>query len=671
VQGGGGGGGGDDLEDDFGGGGEEAAPLEGGPAGGYALRRAKRAKKEAEREARAAKAQRGSGSEGSGSDEGSDDDGEEGSSEEEGGSSEEEGAPGLEARRQAAAAGSHPLQQAFRDASARLMSKFNVKPAAAPAGGGSGDSSSDEEEEEGSGPTSDSGESGSDEEDGAAPSGSDSEGEPAGEPEPETRGGGEGAAGRDFSDPGVGALSFTPPLPETYPQFAAMASGLGPQQLSELLRRVRAFHAPALNSGGRKKLQALYGVVAQHFSTLAAARPPALAHLDTLVPHLLELTPVVPFYAATLARARLVRAQAALAQRLRDPLLRAAAWPPARTLLLLKLLATLFPASDRRHPVLTPASLLACAALAQCPLARPRDVGAGLYLASLAMHLHSQARRFVSEPLAFAAAALRLALPARPGDAEAGPRWLCVAGGGPAEALPAAEGDIEPLAVLRVLGEEDDAYFSSPAFKTAAAAAAARLVRRAAHVYADVDALPEILAPAQEALRAIVAAANGGSSKAPKPKAKSRGGAAPAGALVAPGLASLCGAVLAEADAAVAAAAARRRPLCLPSMVALPESRQFNPRFEEGYAAGKDYDPDRDRADRRRLQREVRREERGAMRELRKDTAFMAGVRDRERAGAGAERDKSARRAMAFLQQQEADFKSGGQGGMWKKRSRK
>ena len=53
----------------------------------------------------------------------------------------------------------------------------------------------------------------------------------------------------------------------------------------------------------------------------------------------------VPFYAATLARARLQRAQERLAESLRDVVERADAWPPARVLLLLKLFATVFPAS--------------------------------------------------------------------------------------------------------------------------------------------------------------------------------------------------------------------------------------------------------------------------------------------------------------------------------------
>ena len=63
-----------------------------------------------------------------------------------------------------------------------------------------------------------------------------------------------------------------------------------------------------------------------------------------------------------------------------------------------------------------------------------------------------------------------------------------------------------------------------------------------------------------------------------------------------------------------------------------PQSKQYNPKFEESFVKGKDYDPDRQRAEERRLKKMVRKEERGAIRELRKDASFMANVRDQEKA---------------------------------------
>jgi hypothetical protein len=60
--------------------------------------------------------------------------------------------------------------------------------------------------------------------------------------------------------------------------------------------------------------------------------------------------------------------------------------------------------------------------------------------------------------------------------------------------------------------------------------------------------------------------------------------------------------------------------------VKLVAPREFNPRYEADFAAGADYDPDRQRSEARKLQRQLVKERRGAMRELRRDSVFMSAV---------------------------------------------
>ena len=51
------------------------------------------------------------------------------------------------------------------------------------------------------------------------------------------------------------------------------------------------------------------------------------------------------------------------------------------------------------------------------------------------------------------------------------------------------------------------------------------------------------------------------------------------------------------------------------------------PRSDAGcWRPGKDYDPDRERSEAKRLARQLQKERRGAMRELRKDAAFLGEV---------------------------------------------
>lgn len=270
------------------------------------------------------------------------------------------------------------------------------------------------------------------------------------------------------------------------------------------------------------------------------------------------------------------------------------------------------PPTDKRHPVLTPASLLACSCLSNCPLARPHQAASGLYLASLALHLHSQAQRYVPEPLAFAVQLLQGAVPEGAGPPPAPshqrglepgqPRWLAVApGDAGADALPATPEDIQPLDLGRVMAAAADSgaaasdpYWRSAAFKASAAAAAVRLVQRSAELLAGNAALPELLQPALDALRGIVEAAATHPQPAAKKQKRGKAGAAAApAALVAPGVAALAGAALEALQGAAVAVAASRRPMVNVHLLRVAEKRSFNPRFEEGYVQGKDYDPDR------------------------------------------------------------------------------
>ena len=50
---------------------------------------------------------------------------------------------------------------------------------------------------------------------------------------------------------------------------------------------------------------------------------------------------------------------------------------------------------------------------------------------------------------------------------------------------------------------------------------------------------------------------------------------------------------LAAVSTAAAGCLSRRRPLVRAAASKQPEVKLFNPRFEEDYAAGKEYDPDR------------------------------------------------------------------------------
>ena len=96
----------------------------------------------------------------------------------------------------------------------------------------------------------------------------------------------------------------------------------------------------------------------------------------------------------------------------------------------------------------------------------------------------------------------------------------------------------------------------------------------------------------------------------------------------------------------------------------------YAPKFEDDFELGKDYDPDIARAERRKLRKTLKKEHRGAAKALRKDSKVLAKEKRTEQNAEREEFEERGRRANKFMQGLESDFRSGGQGGVPKRRRR-
>ena len=691
-----GGGAGGESEDDFVGGALAAAAA----GGGYAGRRARRALASLRGEAIAA----AGGGRATGGGGGGDDDGEEGGSEEEeeesgSGSDGDGGAPALTgpaaraaARAAAATEAAHPLQLAANAALAELAAKHGLgtKKAAAAEVGGDGSEGGSEQEEATS----------SDEEGGAA----------AAPPPPRTP-----------------AAKPTPPAadgPLSYAAFLGAVADADAAAFPGAIAGLRCARkgAPAA-AAGRAGAQALVAHLARFYGAVAARAPHLpVPLLDAVGAEFVAVASDVPFYAAAVARARLGRARARLAAGLRggwgggegggqktaSPPPPLSPWPDARDAALLRLWVAAFPpprpppgalapgavarvyggpnapppprppGAAASGPVAGPAAALGAAYLSLCPLASRRDVGLCLLVGNT---LADAADAFVPGPAwcpeALGAATAIVAGAAGHGGEDTGAgggRWDLSAGAWPAPTAPAwaacsprkkgAAAPPPPLSLGRVLAPEgrDEAGVraspsldADPAFPASALGAAFALMARCAQSVSGAPAAPAALAPAAAALAALGATA-----------------ALPAGLEAARAAASTAVAAAATATTATRGPLSRMRAT---SASALPAGAQtLNPRFEAapgdggGWAPGKDFDPDRERAAARHLRRSIARETRGAMRELRKDSAFISGARGADADAAKAERKAAARAGRSFMEAQAADAASGGQRGNWKRK---
>ncbi|KAK9825822.1 hypothetical protein WJX74_010755 [Apatococcus lobatus] len=448
-------------------------------------------------------------------------------------------------------------------------------------------------------------------------------------------------SGDDMKD-----LTFSIPAPETHKDFLRLVDGRSNAALAEVVRRIRACNAIPLAAGNRRKIQVFFGILVQHFAMLASQHPVPTSRLDVLTAALASIVPEVPFYAATVARARLTQLHELLSTALNKPVAAiegplGTCWPPARHLLLLQLWSLLFPASDRRHQVMTPLAVTVGRCLSLCPLHRPADILSAIFLAGLHTTMACSAKRYAPEALTCVTRLLTTALPSGPGKGH--PQSLLI----PHEGWTGLSS--APLSLPALLNSPaGDPLFQESAFCGAATRAAIGMIEHMATSWSHLPAFPELFQQALSTLQSL-------SCSQGLPQELQ---------------AAACNAA-AEVEAKCNVCVATRKPLIRYSVTQQPAVKQYTPRFEEDFARNKDYDPDRERAQQKRLQKEVNREKRGAMRELRRDAAFLGEERDKERQAHKAERKGVVRRNNAFLQQQEADFKSGGQGGMWKRKSKK
>ena len=100
-----------------------------------------------------------------------------------------------------------------------------------------------------------------------------------------------------------------------------------------------------------------------------------------------------------------------------------------------------------------------------------------------------------------------------------------------------------------------------------------------------------------------------------------------------------------------------RRPLELHHHRPIPIKAAI-PKFEEHYNPEKHYDPDRDRADSKKLRADYKRERKGAVRELRKDANFIAREKLRQKREADAAYEQKYKRLVAEIQGEEGKEKN-------------
>jgi nucleolar protein 14 len=301
-------------------------------------------------------------------------------------------------------------------------------------------------------------------------------------------------------------------------------------------------------------------------------------------------------------------------------------WPSPGERVLLKVLGDIFPDTDLRHPVTTPAALYVGQCLSQCPVKCVDDLAAGVFLCALLLRWALPAQRMAHESVSFLTGLMAL-FGDYTDEMHVTTPSLCSSAASQLipslrRAAESFEGESIPsLAVCRT----STAAEVTPTQCAALYGATVSLLRKVIGALKDSPALPEMVFHLQFVLELPM-------KEFPQTLRDERD------------------LLRKEMQDAVNAVLTSRQPLEWQAD-GVKSVKSLAPKFqEEGYTFSKD------RTEVQQLKRQLKQEKKGAMRELRRDAEFLSTVADKAHEEKEAARRAQLRKNRAWLESEQASW---------------
>ncbi|TPX68187.1 hypothetical protein SpCBS45565_g03263 [Spizellomyces sp. 'palustris'] len=387
-------------------------------------------------------------------------------------------------------------------------------------------------------------------------------------------------------------LPYTFKAPETHTEFLELVKDRNPEDQATIIDRLRVLHHVSLGGNNRRTLETLLDILYEHLDYLCSQRTPSFKTIHHLSPHIISLSQQF----ATQSEEYFITTLTTLEKRLLKNLgsgKGSKAWPDLHALVLLKLVARIYSTSDLVHPVVTPAMILIGQYLALCPVVKGRDAAAGLFLCQVVYEYETLSKRYVPEVINFFGTLLSLLLPLEENSTQAEfPTAPILQPNVTSLRVKDWSEPLTPL-VLASLCPESEIHNLS------LLSTALHLLNRFAKLYTDTSTFPTIFSPFLPLLNRIP----------PSP------------------LSTPAEQAISTITTVSKTAPLKRRPLLLQKHKPIP-IQTYVPKFDTHYSIDrKKRDPNRDRAEKAKFKNEYKKEYKGAVRELRKDAAFVARKR--------------------------------------------
>ncbi|KAK0416632.1 hypothetical protein QR680_012599 [Steinernema hermaphroditum] len=425
------------------------------------------------------------------------------------------------------------------------------------------------------------------------------------------------------------SLPYVFDLPQSYKQLAALLDGHTGHDQGLIIERITKCHHPSLKEGNKQKLSKLFVHLLRHYDSLASSQsgPSQIKILGELFSPLYKLMKYDVDYAARAMRALLMNKK-----KRRGP-----HEPPSFAVIaFFQVVAQLFPVSDRFHPVCSPAMAFAMEILSTSHVTSLKDCARLLLLCTILSEWVADSKRYLPEVIAFIRGTLLLAV--NNSEDEQFPSTAFPISDPHRRMLLASESlsnqGAEPLSLTVVFSPQKN---TSDAFKVSVVRCALGTLNRYMMIYsgAHASSFSAIFKPFESLVQRLP------SDQYPEEMQTE--------------ITCFLSALQSECQKRSAVKHLHRVTNNI-KMIEMLEPKidvNFDPERSTRSKESKN-DPN---AERKKLQHKVKREFRGAVRELRKDAQFVARQKRTDRMRVDREREEKTKKILHGLQFQESEHK--------------
>ncbi|GFS26798.1 nucleolar protein 14 [Elysia marginata] len=436
--------------------------------------------------------------------------------------------------------------------------------------------------------------------------------------------------GNNVSGKSTSELPFVFSAPGSYEEFTALLHGHTPEEQGIILSRLRKCHHPSLAEGNKDKLESIFKYLLQYFGEATSGEDFDSILIKSATTHLWEMSQMFPTAAATYLQKWLLDRQEDYANSLHKKN-GMHACVSLNMLLYLCLIGGIFPTSDYRHPVTTPAISFIAQILSEGCVKTMKDCVTGLFLTAQAIQFVALSKRYIPEIVTFL-------------------HGLLVMGADEKEAtgvkiFPPLKLSSKSHDLLQVHDKcEITAYWSitelllkdsldmeTDSFRCAAIAKCVDLLQASLNLWEDLPDLAAVMNPIKEPLSILPVQNYPDSLKTAIHKLKTK---------------------MREAEAN------KLHVMQLPTKKPEP-LKLFEPKIEEFWSGKKKKGgPNREVNERQRLSHKIKREMKAAVREIKRDNEVLATHQLEVITKKDAERKRKTKELMNSLANQEGDYKA-------------